>query len=87
MMTIFDFEKPITELENAIEELRRLAIEKGIDRSREIAELESSASSSCARFCPPQAVGQGAAGATPETTVCDGLHPHDVRTVRGAAWR
>jgi acetyl-CoA carboxylase carboxyl transferase subunit alpha len=41
MMTIFDFEKPITELENAIEELRRLAIEKGIDRSREIAELES----------------------------------------------
>ncbi|GBC93769.1 Acetyl-coenzyme A carboxylase carboxyl transferase subunit alpha [bacterium HR15] len=40
-MTIFDFEKPITELENAIEELRRLAAEKGIDRSREIAELES----------------------------------------------
>lgn len=40
MMTIFDFEKPITELENAIEELRQLAAEKGIDRSREIAELE-----------------------------------------------
>ncbi|MEN3000248.1 MAG: carboxyl transferase domain-containing protein, partial [Armatimonadota bacterium] len=39
-MTIFDFEKPITELENAIEELRQLAAEKGIDRSREIAELE-----------------------------------------------
>ncbi len=40
-MTIFDFEKPITELENAIEELRRLAAEKGLDRSKEIAELES----------------------------------------------
>ncbi len=40
-MTIFDFEKPITELENAIEELRRLTAERGIDRSKEIAELES----------------------------------------------
>ncbi|OYT71636.1 MAG: acetyl-CoA carboxylase carboxyl transferase subunit alpha [Armatimonadetes bacterium CP1_7O] len=41
MMTIFDFEKPINELESAIAELRQLAAEKGLDRSREIAELEA----------------------------------------------
>ena len=41
MMTIFDFEKPINELESAIAELRQLATEKGLDRSREIAELEA----------------------------------------------
>ncbi len=39
-MTIFDFEKPINELESAIQELRQLSAEKGLDRSREIAELE-----------------------------------------------
>ena len=41
MMTIFDFEKPINELESAIAELRQIAAEKGLDRSREIAELEA----------------------------------------------
>jgi len=41
MMTIFDFEKPINELESAIAELRQIALEKGLDRSREIAELEA----------------------------------------------
>lgn len=41
MMTIFDFEKPINELESAIQELRQLAAEQGLDRSREIAELEA----------------------------------------------
>ncbi|MCX7993303.1 MAG: acetyl-CoA carboxylase carboxyltransferase subunit alpha [Fimbriimonadales bacterium] len=41
MITIFDFEKPISELESAIAELRQLAAEKGLDRSREIAELEA----------------------------------------------
>ena len=40
-MTIFDFEKPINELESAIQELRQLVAEKGIDRTREIAELEA----------------------------------------------
>ncbi len=40
-MTIFDFEKPINELESAIQELRQLSAEKGLDRSREIAELET----------------------------------------------
>ncbi|MDW8106158.1 MAG: acetyl-CoA carboxylase carboxyltransferase subunit alpha [Armatimonadota bacterium] len=41
MMTIFEIEKPINELESAIAELRQLALEKGLDRSREIAELEA----------------------------------------------
>ena len=41
MMTIFDFEKPINELESAIAELRQIAAEKGLDRSREIAEREA----------------------------------------------
>ncbi|MCS7190323.1 MAG: acetyl-CoA carboxylase carboxyltransferase subunit alpha [Fimbriimonadales bacterium] len=40
-MTIFDLEKPINELEDAIAELRQIASEKGLDRSREIAELEA----------------------------------------------
>lgn len=39
-MNIIDVEKPINELESAIEELQRLSMEKGLDRTREIAELE-----------------------------------------------
>lgn len=39
-MNIIDFERPITELESAINQLRRLKMERGVDRSREIAELE-----------------------------------------------
>jgi acetyl-CoA carboxylase carboxyl transferase subunit alpha len=39
-MNIIDVEKPINELESAVEELRRLSMEKGLDRTREIAELE-----------------------------------------------
>lgn len=39
-MNINDLEKPISELEKAIEELRQLSGQTGLDKSREIAELE-----------------------------------------------
>ncbi|MEO0248882.1 MAG: acetyl-CoA carboxylase carboxyltransferase subunit alpha [candidate division WOR-3 bacterium] len=39
-MNILDFEKPIDELEAAIAQLRRLTVERGLDRTQEIAELE-----------------------------------------------
>jgi len=38
---ILDFEKPIAELEEEIEEIKRLTAEQGVDRTEEIAVLES----------------------------------------------
>lgn len=38
---ILDFEKPITDLEAEIEEIKRLSVEQGIDSSEEIAALET----------------------------------------------
>ncbi len=41
---VFDFEKPIIELEDKIKDMKRLAIEEGVDISDEIAQLEQKAS-------------------------------------------
>jgi acetyl-CoA carboxylase carboxyl transferase subunit alpha len=39
-LSVLDFEKPIEELEAQIEEIKRLTVEEGTDRSKEIAALE-----------------------------------------------
>lgn len=41
-LNVLDFEKPVQELEERIESIRRLADEQGKDKSQEIAELEAS---------------------------------------------
>ena len=39
-LNVLDFEKPVAELDTNIAELRRISEEEGIDRTKEIAELE-----------------------------------------------
>jgi len=43
-ITVLDFEKPLVELDNRINEVRRVAEENGVDVSSQIAELEARAS-------------------------------------------
>jgi len=74
---ILDFEKPIIELENKIEEMKKL--EGHLDISSEVNTLEEKVNLLKKNIYDNLTDGSGSARSPPGTSVYSGLHIHDYR--------
>ncbi len=73
--SVFEWERPLVELENRIQELQAFVDESGIDLSAEIATLREKADKFArGNFCQFDAVAKGAVGPSSEAANDAGLH-------------